>query len=204
MLEVNAMGDACPMPVIKTMNAIKALKQGGAVETRVDNEIAVQNLLKMAKEKGYAARWEQVAQGEYRVVITTQPQESAAAPQPETTCPAPQKNRKKMVVVIASDRMGEGSEELGKTLLKGFFYALTQQETLPDTILFYNKGAQMSCEGSPALEDLRSLQEQGVELLTCGTCLNYYGLADRLAVGEVTNMYVICEKMTGADTLVKP
>lgn len=203
MLEVNAMGDACPMPVIKTMNALKTLEQGGTVETRVDNEIAVQNLLKMAREKGHAARWEQVAQGEYRVVITTAPQKSTPQ-QPEGTCPTQQKSRKNTVVVIASDRMGEGSEELGKTLLKGFFYALTQQETLPDTILFYNKGAQMSCEGSPALEDLRSLQEQGVELLTCGTCLNYYGLSDRLAVGEVTNMYVICEKMTHADTVVKP
>ncbi len=203
MLEVNAMGDACPMPVIKTMNALKTLEQGGTVETRVDNEIAVQNLLKMAREKGHAAQWEQVAQGEYRVVITTGPQESTPQ-QTEATCPTQQKSRKNTVVVIASDRMGEGSEELGKTLLKGFFYALTQQETLPDTILFYNKGAQMSCQGSPALEDLRGLQEQGVELLTCGTCLNYYGLSDRLAVGEVTNMYVICEKMTHADTVVKP
>ena len=113
-------------------------------------------------------------------------------------------SRKNTVVVIASDKMGEGSEELGKTLMKGFIYALNQQETLPKTMLFYNGGAALTCEGSPALEDLKSLAVQGVEILTCGTCLNFYGISDKLQVGEVTNMYVIAEKMTQAGLIVKP
>lgn len=100
--------------------------------------------------------------------------------------------------------MGSGSEELGRTLLKGFIYALGQQDQLPETILFYNGGASITCEDSPALEDLRSLEAQGVEILTCGTCLNFYGLTDKLQVGGVTNMYTIVEKMTGAGLLVKP
>jgi len=100
--------------------------------------------------------------------------------------------------------MGEGSDELGKILLKGFLYALGQQETLPKTILFYNGGAAMTCEGSPSLEDLTSLQALGVEILTCGTCLNFYGLTDKLKVGEVTNMYAITEKMSQADLIVRP
>jgi selenium metabolism protein YedF len=108
------------------------------------------------------------------------------------------------VVVISSDQMGEGSAELGKTLLKGFVYALSQQDTLPATMLFYNGGAHLTCTGSPALEDLKQMEAQGVEIMTCGTCLNHYGLAEQLQVGSVTNMYVIAEKLTGADLVIKP
>ena len=106
--------------------------------------------------------------------------------------------------MISSSHMGSGSDELGSALMKGFLYALNQQDSLPSTILFYNGGAALTCEGSASLEDIRSLKAQGVEILTCGTCLNYYGLTEKLQVGEVTNMYVICEKMTQADLIVKP
>ena len=92
--------------------------------------------------------------------------------------------------------MGEGAEELGKTLLKAFVFSLTQQEKLPRTILFYNGGAHLTCEGSPMLEDLKVLEAEGVEILPCGTCLNFYG--------TVTNMYVIAEKMLNAGNVVKP
>ena len=106
--------------------------------------------------------------------------------------------------MISADHMGEGDEELGKVLIKGFIYALTEQDVLPQTILFYNGGAKLTCEESPTLEDLKSLEAQGVEILTCGTCLNHYGLTDKLQVGSVTNMYVIAEKMLGAGNVVKP
>ena len=112
--------------------------------------------------------------------------------------------RDNTVVVISSDKMGEGEEELGKVLIKGYIYALTQLETLPKTILFYNKGAYLTCEGSASLEDLKSLEAQGVEILTCGTCLNYYGITEKLQVGTVTNMYVIAETMAKAGKVVKP
>lgn len=100
--------------------------------------------------------------------------------------------------------MGQGSDELGAILIKGFLYALTQQEHLPDTILFYNGGATIPIEGSVSLEDLRTLEAMGVEILTCGTCLNYYGLTDKLAVGAVTNMYDIVEKLTKAGKVIRP
>ena len=100
--------------------------------------------------------------------------------------------------------MGDGSEELGKTLLKAFVFALPQQDKLPKTILFYNGGAALTCEGSAMLEDLKALEAQGVEILTCGTCLNFYGLTEKLAVGSVTNMYTIAEKLTQAGNVVKP
>ena len=100
--------------------------------------------------------------------------------------------------------MGEGDEELGHILMKGFIFALTQQDHLPSTILFYNGGARLTCEDSASLEDLKNLASLGVEILTCGTCLNHYGLTDKLAVGDVTNMYVITEKQMQADLILRP
>ena len=88
--------------------------------------------------------------------------------------------------------------------MKGFIYGLTELEEIPETVLLYNGGAKLSVEGSDSLEDLRLLESQGAEILTCGTCLNHYGLTEKLAVGNVTNMYVICEKMMSASRLIKP
>ena len=112
--------------------------------------------------------------------------------------------RENTVIVINSDRMGNGNDELGKVLIKGFLFAVTQLEKLPKTMLFYNGGATLTAEGSDSLEDLKSLEAQGVEILTCGTCLNYYGLTEKLQVGSVTNMYTIVEKMAEADKIIKP
>ncbi|MEG1505609.1 MAG: sulfurtransferase-like selenium metabolism protein YedF, partial [Lachnospiraceae bacterium] len=109
-----------------------------------------------------------------------------------------------MVVVIASDLMGSGNDELGKVLMKGFIFAVTQLSQLPKTILFYNGGATLTAEGSDSIEDLKNMEAQGVEILTCGTCLNYYNLSDKLQVGAVTNMYSIVEKMAAADKIVRP
>lgn len=234
MIKVNAMGDACPIPVIKTKNAIREMNGAGQVEVLVDNEIAVQNLTKMAKQKGYQCQSEKISDDEYKVMITVpEGNKSAAADQDaamnaaregaahesagaagtagETTgedagqaaC-LPDSRKKKKIVVLRSGKMGEGNDELGAVLMKGFIYALTELDNLPETILLYNGGAPLSCEGSDSLEDLKTLEAQGVEIMTCGTCLNYYGLSDKLAVGTVTNMYAIAEKMSEADTIICP
>ena len=204
MIRVNAIGDTCPIPVVKTKNAIKELNGPGVVETLVDNEIAVQNLTKMAKQKGYGVKSEKLAENEYLVTMEIGDVDvSVDDDAEEVACQIPSK-KKNVVVVISSKTMGDGDAELGTTLMKGFIYALSQQDELPSTILFYNGGAAHTCEGSASLEDLKSMEAQGVEILTCGTCLNFYGLTEKLQVGGVTNMYVIAEKMTGADLVVKP
>ena len=203
MIQVNAMGDACPIPVVKTKNAIKEMNGAGVVETLVDNEIAVQNLTKMANQKGYGVKSEKIGENEYKVTMTIGDAVPAEEAEEEVVCQVPAKG-KNVVVVISTAQMGSGNDELGTALMKGFIYALGQQENLPKTILFYNGGASIPCEGSVSLEDLKSMEAQGVEILTCGTCLNFYGLTDKLAVGGVTNMYVIAEKMTQADLIVKP
>jgi selenium metabolism protein YedF len=116
---------------------------------------------------------------------------------------APDK-RRNTVVAVSSDAMGRGSDELGQILMKGFLYALSQLEELPKALLFYNGGAHLTTEGSPSLEDLKNMEAQGVQILTCGTCLDYYGLTDKLAVGGVTNMYSIVETLAAADKVIRP
>lgn len=206
MIQVNALGDACPIPVVKTKNAIKELGGSGVVETLVDNEIAVQNLTKMANQKGYRVSSKKLSDRQYQVTMeigenAADKQTAPTAAEPEACIPDARENT---VVVIASATMGEGDPELGRLLMKGYLYALTQLDILPKTLLFYNGGAALTCEGSASLEDLKSLEAQGVQILTCGTCLNHYGLTDRLKVGEVTNMYVIAETMADAAKIVKP
>ena len=206
MIQVNALGDACPIPVVKTKNAIKELGGSGVVETLVDNEIAVQNLTKMANQKGYKVSSKKLSDRQYQVTMeigenAADKQTAPTAAEQEACIPDARENT---VVVIASATMGEGDPELGRLLMKGYLYALTQLDTLPKTLLFYNGGAALTCEGSASLEDLKSLEAQGVQILTCGTCLNHYGLTDSLKVGEVTNMYVIAETMADAAKIVKP
>ncbi|MDO4556826.1 MAG: sulfurtransferase-like selenium metabolism protein YedF [Lachnospiraceae bacterium] len=207
MIKVNAMGDACPIPVVKTKNAIKELQGAGEVEVLVDNEIAVQNLTKMANQKGYEVKSQKLAEKEYQVtmVIGENPtgKNENAVVEEEAVC-IPDARKKNTVVAVSSACMGNGDDELGAALMKSFLYALAQQDELPATILFYNGGAKLTCEDSPTLEDLKSLEAQGVEILTCGTCMNHYGLSEKLQVGGVTNMYVIVEKMTQASLIVKP
>ena len=206
MITVNAMGDACPIPVVKTKNAIRELGEaGGVVETLVDNEIAVQNLTKMANQKGYGVKSEKLAVNQFKVTMTVgEGAEAPAVNEAEECLGAPGGKKKPVGVAITSDTLGAGSDELGHILMKSFLYALGQQDELPDAIIFYNGGAHITCQESPALEDLKSMEAQGVEITTCGTCLDHYGLRDQLKVGSVSNMYAIVERLTGADLVIKP
>lgn len=203
MITVNAMGDACPTPVIKTKKAMQALTGPEVIEVLVDNEIAVQNVTKMAAASGGEVASEQTGEKAYKVTISVKGAVSAAETQPEETCDCTPKGNN-TVVVVASDRMGEGNDELGKVLIKGFLYAVSQLDTLPKAILFYNGGATLTTEGSDSLGDLKEMEAQGVEILTCGTCLDYYQLKDKLAVGSVTNMYTIVETMAQAGKIIRP
>ncbi|MGC4018290.1 MAG: sulfurtransferase-like selenium metabolism protein YedF [Muricomes sp.] len=205
MITVNAMGDACPIPVVKTKKAIQELQGPDILEVLVDNEIAVQNVTKMATGSGGEVTSEKIGEKEFKVIIKmnhvisreeTQEKEEALVCMPD--------RRKDTVIVISSDKMGNGDDELGKTLMKGFIFAATQLDELPKAILFYNGGAFLTSEGSDALEDLKGLEAQGVEIMTCGACLDYYGLKEKLSVGTVTNMYNIVETMSRADRIIRP
>lgn len=201
---IDAKGLTCPKPVILTKKEMDQSKLGEVILVEVDNEMAVANLRKLAnsQEAEYASKKLGDKQYQVRITVTKEGNRESEMPQEMENCAIG--GVKKTVVVISSDKMGEGKVELGNILMKGFVYALTQLETLPTTILLYNKGAYLSCEGSPVLEDLQTLCEAGVEILTCGTCLNYYGLGEKLKVGSVANMYMIVETQAKADLIIKP
>jgi selenium metabolism protein YedF len=107
-----------------------------------------------------------------------------------------------LVLVVSADVMGRGERELGDILIRGFFHSLGEVQPLPDTIIFFNTGVRLACEGSPVLEDLCALENEGVEILSCGTCLNYFELTEKLAVGQISNMYSIAEAILSAGKVV--
>ena len=203
MMTVNAMGDACPIPVIKMKKALRELASPGELEVLVDNGIAAENVRSAAVSLGAAAQIQQLGDKAYRVAIAKgQP---AAEDSGDAGCGCSLMAPKgSLVVVISSDKMGSGNDQLGAVLMKGFLYAVSQLEELPDKIIFYNGGVTFTTEGSEALADLRAMEEGGVELLSCGTCLDYYGMKDKLAVGSVTNMYTIAEALAQADRVIRP
>ena len=181
--------------------ALRAMTDPGTLEIHVDNEIAVQNVTKMASSAGGQVSSEKLGDAEFKITIRMEGAMKEDASEEAACAPDARGNT---VVVVSSDRMGIGNDELGKVLIKGFIFAVTQLDTLPKTMLFYNCGATLTAEGSDSLEDLRSLEAQGVEIMTCGTCLDYYGLKEKLAVGSVTNMYSIVETMANAGKIIRP
>lgn len=212
MEKFNAKGMACPLPVIQTK---KLLEENDAVETTVDNLVATQNLEKLAKQSGYSFSSEKISEEEYRVVISKKDGEKpsddgniVSEAQPEKINGAGEKASAKAenesyIAVIDKDVMGHGSEELGKKLIKAFFYALTEQEKLPGKIIFYNGGANLVDRNrSHVLKELEELRERGVEIVCCGACIDYYGV--ELGIGNPTNMYFIVEDMRKADRILKP
>lgn len=215
MITVDAMGDVCPIPVVKTKKALGEMSGAGEIEVLVDNETAVKNVTKMAKSSGASAQSEQLGEKKYRILITVGEEaaenagksnggaknsQSAQENTAETGC----RTCLGTVVAVSSDRMGDGSDELGHILMKSFIFAVTQLDDLPDKMIFYNGGAKLTVEGSECLEDLKTLADQGVEIMTCGTCLDYYGIKDKLAVGGVTNMYSIVETLQSAVNVIRP
>ena len=200
---IDCMGMVCPLPVVNAKKAAEELHAGDVLTVMVDNEIAVQNLTRFAEHKGFGVSAQKKGDKEYAVIMQIAGAAAAATAQEEIAC-AVDSRRKGMLVVLSANVMGTGDAKLGTSLMKAFVFALTKQDQLPDTILCYNTGAYLTCEGADTLEDLKLLESEGVTILTCGTCLDFYGLKEKLAVGSVTNMYDIVERMENAAQIIKP
>lgn len=192
---VDCRGLACPQPVIETRKAMTAAEE---ITTIVDNDTARMNVSRMASKEGYVVEVEERDDGIYLHIskegVTP---EGAVAPTPmaeRTTGPA--------VVLIPSDAMGRRNEELGDILIRSFLHTLNEIEPLPATMIFINTGVKLTVEGSPVLEDLQALEQRGVGILSCGTCLGYFELKEKLAVGEISNMYSIAEALLAAGNVV--
>ena len=147
MFQVNALGKACPLPVIETR---KALKEHDAVQTLVDNKIATENLQKMARQLGYSYSMTEDGPAHYTVVIT-KGEQTAAVPAP--AAPSPAVKDDSYIVVINSPTMGTGDESFGRTLLKNFIYTLKEQDVLPDMMIFYNGGVPLVTDTSDSLAE---------------------------------------------------
>ena len=199
---IDCRGMACPLPVVNAKKAAEELNSGDVLTVQVDNEIAVQNLTRFAEHKGFGVSAEKKSDKEYAVIMTVSG--AAAESREEEVACVMDSRRKGMLVVLSANTMGTGDAKLGTSLMKAFVFALTKQDQLPDTILCYNSGAYLTCEGADTLEDLKLLESEGVTVLTCGTCLDFYGLKEKLAVGGVTNMYDIVERMENAAQIIKP
>ena len=200
---IDCKGMACPLPVVNAKKAAEELHAGDVLTVLVDNEIAVQNLTRFAEHKGFAVSADRKAEKEYAVIMNISGTAAEEAKDEEVAC-VMDSRRKGMLVVLSANVMGTGDAKLGTSLMKAFVFALTKQDQLPDTILCYNTGAYLTCEGADTLEDLKLLESEGVTVLTCGTCLDFYGLKEKLAVGGVTNMYDIVERMENAAQIIKP
>ena len=199
---IDCKGMACPLPVVNAKKAAEAMNRGDVLTVLVDNEIAVQNLSRFAEHKGFGVSADKRGEKEYAVIMSISG-DAVESKEEEVAC-VMDSRRKGMLVVLSGNVMGTGDAKLGTSLMKAFVFALTKQDQLPDTILCYNTGAYLTCEGADTLEDLKLLESEGVTILTCGTCLDFYGLKEKLAVGGVTNMYDIVERMESAAQIIKP
>ena len=200
--EFNAKGMACPLPVVQTK---KLLAEYDMVETTVDNFIATENLTKLAEQLNYDIDVKKISDEEYIVTISN-PVTDKGNSVKEVTEEKTQVIKAQddsYIVVVNKQIMGHGSEELGKKLMKAFLYTLTEQEVLPKKIIFYNGGVLLVDKNqSHVLEELKVLQENGVEIMSCGACIDYYKVD--LAIGSTSNMYFIVEEMRAADRVVRP
>lgn len=189
---VQARGLPCPQPVLLTK---KAMQEADDILTIVDGPEQAENVARMARQAGWRVEVDGKEEAVY--VRITRPQQLSQEQKGEAGPAGP------LVLVVPGETMGRGeATELGQVLIRSFFHTLLEIERRPDVIVFYNSGVRLVVEGSPILEDLRALAERGVQILACGTCLGYFDLKDRVAVGTVSNMYTIAETLLEAGRVV--
>lgn len=198
---LDMLGQPCPMPVIA---AKKALAKPGAtgVVVQVDNTVAVQNLQKMANGLGYTAYSQENSAENFTVTITIGDVDALPEDAPACAACQPMEANGTTTVLISSNAMGSGSEELGRILIKGFLFSLTELPTPPQAVLFINSGALLTTRGADTVPDLITLAEKGTRIYTCGTCANYFNITENLAVGEIANMMEITTMLAGSAHLI--
>jgi len=188
---IDCRGLSCPGPVIQTKKALENLGEGGAIAVDVDSEASRENVRRFAETKGARVNVEEAGNGVYHLIIT------ASGEEPEKAGDAPP------VVLIADEVLGNGDRKLGKILMEGFINTLAEQEKAPDMILLMNAGVKFAVEDSTVLDIMRDMIDRGSEILVCGTCLDFFGLKEKLAVGMVSNMYDIQRALLTASSVIR-
>lgn len=189
---VDALGEVCPKPVILTKTELDKISSG-TVKTKVDDDICVENIKRYAEGQGYDFNFEETDYGYETTVVKKEGQ----AIEEDTSKKSG--GNGKLAVAISTDTMGKGEEKLGQALMKSFIYSMSESNPVPDVLIFYNYGIKFTTEGSEVLDDLKKLEDQGTQIMTCGTCLDYYEKKDKLKIGVVSNMYEIYEQLSNAD-----
>ena len=200
---VDARGLQCPQPVIKTKEALEQ-NPAAKIEVLVDDPGSAENVARFARHEGRPV--ESVREGgAHRIVISTgesAPERKERKQQEEPLAFA--RAGKGLLLYIGADQMGRGSEELGKKLMRGFLRTWLDSEQKPWRIIFINSGVRLTTLDGEAVEALELMAEKGVEILSCGTCLEHFGLRESLRVGRITNMYEIVETLCAATQAVSP
>ena len=197
---VNATGLSCPQPVIL---AKQAIEENEKVKVIVDNDTALENVKRLGTKLGCDVKSEKKNDGTYEIDLTRKAGGvlSSEALSPSCCTPA---SAGPFVIVCSEDKMGRGNDELGSVLIRAFLHTICTQKEKPDVVIFYNTGVKLTLEGSDVLDDLKELAAVGVEILVCGTCLNYFEVKDKMSVGVVSNMYDIAGTMSKASRLLTP
>lgn len=193
---IDAKGIACPQPVILTK---KALEQQDEITVIVDNATAVENVRRMGTRSGCEVDIEKKEDGTFHLHLSKKGEKAPSGTFSDSCATAGQ-----LVVVISSDRMGRGNDELGHVLMRSFVHTLLTLDPLPETLIFYNTGVKLTVKESEVLDDLKKIEDAGVSILVCGTCLNYFGISNDLACGVVSNMYDITSTIAAARRQVMP
>ena len=198
-------GNPCPIPVVSARKAL-AENDVNNITVIVDNITAVQNLEKMAKGTGCSFSYEEdgknykvliIKGNEYTKEITDFIKSDSFIEKDNKL-----KNKTGSIVFISSDSMGRGSEELGKILIKGFIFSLTQLNPPPEAIIFINSGVRLTIEGANTVPDLKTLEEKGTKIYICGTCANYYNLTESIAVGTIVDMMFITDQLSRTGSII--
>jgi selenium metabolism protein YedF len=202
MKKIDAKGLECPQPVIL---AKKALEETSGVEIQVDNTTAVENLKRLGTKLKCSVTIDEGKDGTFAVTMTGAEggEKQVAETEFQAVCDIDSGGSGPLVVVISSERMGKGDDELGDVLVRGFIHTLTELDEFPGSIIFYNSGVKLAVKDSPVVDDLLLLEEKGTDILVCGTCTNFFGI-EELGAGHLSNMYDIAGAMTGAGRLVSP
>lgn len=204
MKTIDTRGKLCPAPLMMTRQAIKEAVTGEKIEVITDNETACSNLLHYLDELKITGVHTSEQDNIKRICFEI-PEHADDQTDMEPLCPTPGKNtRTGYVVVIKSDRMGTGDDELGHILMRAFINSLSEADTLPDSIILYNSGIHTALRNTDTAASLRKLEDKGITIYACGTCLDYYGVKDQLAIGVISNMYKITQLVTQTSHVVYP
>jgi selenium metabolism protein YedF len=201
---VDTKGQLCPAPLIAAKKALRETAAGESFILLTDNQISFDNLSRFLKDNN--SDFQVSKDGDVWTLTITGRAGSMSEVRAEDYCAPSIAHFEKgnYIVVVSSDKMGEGDEELGHLLMGNFIKALKDLERLPLKIVFYNKGVMVATSNSSVIDHLKDLEKMGVELLLCATCVNHYSLAESIGAGTLSNIYTIAEVMTSGVNIIKP